>query len=368
MNIYLVVTELFKSYGGIQQFNKSIISGLYRINNNINLSVFSLNDSNYADNSIPSVHAKYYFSDKNKFRLILGLIKFLLKKPDIIIFSHVNFALLALLVPVLSPKTRIVFIIYGYEAWKKISIIKDWCLRRAELIISISHFTKNQFLEHNSLSEDKIKILHLSLDPYWQDHIKESLSDQRICVSSPYILTVSRLSTLDGVYKGVDTLIQSMALLRSDERFNEWKLCIVGEGDDSSRLIELSEALEVKDRVIFKGRVTKEELYTLYSHSEIFALPSKGEGFGLVYLEAMAYSKPVIAGDFGACGEIVIDGETGYLVRHGDTVQLKDTLSTLMISQELRKKLGINGKNRVEEYFTFPHFVERLNNILVSLS
>jgi len=93
-------------------------------------------------------------------------------------------------------------------------------------------------------------------------------------------------------------------------------------------------------------------------------MPSSGEGFGIVYLEAMQHEKPVVAARSGAAPEVVLDGITGRLVEYGDTAQLEKTLVDLCLDKNQRKRLGSAGYRRLQDNFTFGHFKENLTEIL----
>jgi len=101
--------------------------------------------------------------------------------------------------------------------------------------------------------------------------------------------------------------------------------------------------------------------------AEVFALPSRGEGFGFVYLEAMARGKPVIGGAHGGAPEVIADGETGYLVQHGDPVQLATSIDALLANPDVAKHMGSRGRERVEREFRFNVFAKSLRKILREL-
>ena len=98
-----------------------------------------------------------------------------------------------------------------------------------------------------------------------------------------------------------------------------------------------------------------------------FCHAERGEGFGLVYLEAMARGKPVIGGAHGGAPEVIQDGVTGYLVHHGDTVQLATSIDTLLSNPEMAKQMGARGRERVEKEFRFSVFAKALKKILREL-
>jgi phosphatidylinositol alpha-1,6-mannosyltransferase len=119
--------------------------------------------------------------------------------------------------------------------------------------------------------------------------------------------------------------------------------------------------------VHFFSGLSYAELAACYSACEIFALPSRGEGFGLVYLEAMARGKPVIGGAHGGAPEVIDDGRTGYLVHHGDAPQLATSIETLLADPELAREMGKRGRERVNRDFKFSVFAKSFKKILREL-
>jgi glycosyltransferase involved in cell wall biosynthesis len=117
----------------------------------------------------------------------------------------------------------------------------------------------------------------------------------------------------------------------------------------------------------FMSQLSYPELAACYSECEIFALPSGGEGFGLVYLEAMARGKPVIGGAHGGVPEVIEDGKTGFLVQHGDVPQLATSIETLLADPALGREMGARGRERVARDFRFNTFAKSLKKILREL-
>lgn len=140
---------------------------------------------------------------------------------------------------------------------------------------------------------------------------------------TPVILTVSRLSA-DEAYKGHDAVIASLPKVAVT--FPEVRYLIVGEGDDRARLERLATLQRVRERVIFAGRIAADELADHYRLASVFAMPSRGEGFGISYLEAVGCGCAVIAGNEDAGREALLDGKLGCLVDPEDRDQLADAL------------------------------------------
>jgi phosphatidylinositol alpha-1,6-mannosyltransferase len=139
---------------------------------------------------------------------------------------------------------------------------------------------------------------------------------------------------------------------------------MVGRGADEPRLRRLAEGLGVGSHVYFAGYVPDQELPAYYEACEVFAMPSFGEGFGLVYLEAMFHAKPCLAGSRDAAPEVVRSGETGLLVEPGNVAQVQEALLRLLEDRGLATRLGRAGRERLEKQFTYEHFAQRLHKAL----
>ena len=123
----------------------------------------------------------------------------------------------------------------------------------------------------------------------------------------------------------------------------------------------------MRSHVHFLKGLSYTEIAACYRACEIFAMPSRGEGFGLVYLEAMACGKPVIGGSHGGAPEVIDHGKTGFLVQHGDVEQLAASLQTLLADPSLAREMGARGRERVEKDFHFETFASSLKNIFHNL-
>lgn len=364
----LVCTEAFGSDGGIQRFNRHLILAL-RANQRWGrqLSLVSLLDATRPalTGYVNEMHA-YVGCGGDRRVLFASFIRLLARGPDILILSHPNLAPLAILARIFLPNAEVVGVLFGAESWQRVGLLRLFGLRQCHALLSISEFTRQQFCRANPIPPDKVHVLPLALDPMWSldGNIMTPKSDGQDLPDVPYVLSVSRLDASQGSDKGLDQTIRAWGLLRSKGLARRYQYVIVGQGDDMPRLQSLARACAVGDSVIFLGRVTEERLQALYANSEAFVLPSKREGFGLVFLEAMAFARPVIAGDYGACREIVLDGTTGFLVPHDDVQRISTTLEKLIGAPELRVSMGQAGKRRLQENFTFPIFANRLVGIL----
>jgi len=179
------------------------------------------------------------------------------------------------------------------------------------------------------------------------------------------ILTVGRLSASER-YKGVDTLIRALAELQV--RGTNVALDVVGAGDDLGRCERLAVENGVQSFVRFHGRVDESTLQELYAGCDIFAMPSKGEGFGIVFLEAMRHGKPCIGGNHGGTPEVIDHGVTGYLVEHGEAAKLAQRLQALIKSPTLRARMGYEAREKVRRQYLFGSFRENWRRLLDRLA
>ena len=158
-------------------------------------------------------------------------------------------------------------------------------------------------------------------------HRDVSLVERYGLQSNKVILTVGRLAS-DERYKGFDQVIELMPQLIN--RFPNLKYLIVGDGSDRRRLEEKVEALGLSDRVIFTGYVPKSEQVAHYNLADVYVMPSTGEGFGIVLLEAVACGVPVVGSRVDGSREALLDGQLGRLVDPGNPLALLDALTSAL--------------------------------------
>ena len=287
-------------------------------------------------------------------------------KTKIVVAGHANLAPVVRAMKFASPRLKSIICTHGVEVWEPLTRLRRMALRSADVVLAPSRYTADQVAAVQGVATEKIRVLPWALDPQFET-LAPNAAKAAVPANFPegqVVLTVGRWQT-DERYKGMDTLITALPRLMS--RWPELQLAAVGDGDDREWLQDLAEENGVGMHVHFLSGLSYEELAACYAHCEIFALPSKGEGFGLVYLEAMACGKPVIGGAHGGAPEVIEDGKTGYLVQHGDAVQLATAIETLLADPDLRKEMGRRGKQRAENQFRFSAFAKSFRKILREL-
>jgi phosphatidylinositol alpha-1,6-mannosyltransferase len=163
-------------------------------------------------------------------------------------------------------------------------------------------------------------------------------------------------------YKGHDQLLESWPAVVA--QVPTAQLIVAGLGNDVPRLRDKARALGVGHLVLFCGFLPSPTLTALMGRVAAFAMPSAREGFGLVYLEAMRAALPCIGSTSDAAGDIIVHGETGYLVDRADPAALSAAIISLLTDDVRRAAMGKAGRRRFEAQFTADRFAARLRDIL----
>jgi phosphatidyl-myo-inositol dimannoside synthase len=305
-------------------------------------------------------------SERSKAGFAVSAMKAARRRAKLVLAAHPNLAPIVRSMNVLAPRMKSIICTHGVEVWEPLPRMRRSSLQRATLVLAPSRATADYVISMQGVAATKVRVLPWGLDPDFETRLF-GVADARLPENFPkgrVILTVGRWLAAER-YKGMDTLIQ--ALPRLLLRWPDAQLAMVGAGDDSEWLVNIARDSGVQKHVHFLTGLSYGELSACYAAAEIFALPSRGEGFGFVYLEAMARGKPVIGGAHGGAPEVIQDGVTGYLVHHGDTEQLATAIDALLENPERAKEMGERGRERVEKEFRFTVFAKAFKKILREL-
>ena len=269
-------------------------------------------------------------------------------RDTLVVAMHLHLAPLAL--PLVRRGGRLAVFLHGLEAWRTLGGIRLRGLRHATILIANSRFTVQQFKQANpKMAVARVCVCLLGI----KDVAAQSSAPE---FSRAYALVVGRLSSQER-YKGHDALLEIWPDVSKTSP--NAHLVIAGDGDDRQRLEEKARQLGLIRAVTFLGNVSAERLASLYANCSFFVMPSSQEGFGLVFLEAMRAGKACIAGE-GAASEIVVAGETGFIVPSNNRKELVAAVSHLFGNSELSVSMGRAGRQRYLAEFTGAHFAQRL--------
>ncbi|MFY9820392.1 MAG: glycosyltransferase family 4 protein [Thermoanaerobaculia bacterium] len=250
---------------------------------------------------------------------------------------------------------------YGIEVWRPLEHDRRRALARATVRFAISRHTLERALPFCPGIAGTV-VLPLALE----DRLAEGTVDTSLIggIGRGFLLMVGRMDATER-YKGHDQVLE--ALPRILGLCPNARLVVAGEGADRRRLEEKAGSLGVGSAVIFAGFTSEATLAELYRRCAVFAMPSRGEGFGLVYLEAMRAARPVLAAQGTAAEEIVVHGSTGLLVDPDDRETLAKSLARLLRDAGATRRMGGAGRERWEQEFGLDRFRARLEPLLARL-
>ena len=355
--------------GGIQRVGRHLAAVMteFAAGRNMECRLLSLNDTPELHRlSVGTREIVFTGGERAKGRFTATAMRAARRHAKLVVAGHPYLAPVAQAMWLSAPRMKSIVCTHGIEVWEPLSPLRRRALRGASLILAPSEDTACQVATRQQIPRDRICVLHWALDPEF-----EALASDAKQPTPPanfpqgrVILTVGRWAANER-YKGMDTLIS--ALPRLLHEWTDLELVIVGEGDDQSWLEHIADGCGVRRHVHFMSGLSAAELSACYAACEIFALPSRAEGFGLVYLEAMARGKPVIGGAHGGAPEVIEDRKTGYLVPHGDIPLLATSIETLLANPAMAREMGARGRERVTRDFRFNAFAKSLKKILREL-
>lgn len=354
MKTVLLSPELFLADGGIARILRLYLRALCELAapgdtiDSIVLNDAAALDPRLARSTTPALH-----SHRGCARQRLAFVRAALAsawRADRLICGHLHQLPVAWLAGALRPRLRYSLVAHGIEVWRPYTWLETRALRGAHRILCVSAHTRRQVLRFcPALEPARLVVVPNTLDPFLAAPTPNPVATSRL--DGPRLLAVGRLAA-DDRYKGFDTLIEALPRVRRE--FPLAHLRIVGTGDDLPRLRELAARVGVAAAVHFLGRLDDDALRSEYAAAELFALPSRAEGFGLVYLEAMVHGKPCLAARAGAAPEVVTDA-TGALVPYGDVAALAAGLADLVRHPRDPEIIRAHAAT-----FAFPAFRARL--------
>ena len=372
-SVHLWVPNLFEFKGGIQVYLQDVLQALNDEFPSLVVSILDKLDQGKPSDKFNSTTLSFSFSGHLPKRLqtlhfaINLIVAAISERPNLILCGHLNFAPIAFWIHRFT-KIPYWIIVYGTDAWDVKNRGKIKALESANQIISISGYTRDRLIFEQNLSRDKISLLPVT---FGANRFKISpkpdylLKRYNLNPQQKILLTVSRLSSLDR-YKGYDQILKALPQIR--RKIPTIHYILVGKGDDRPRIEQLIHRLNLQDCVTLAGFVPDDELCDHYNLCDVFAMPSKGEGFGIVYLEALACGKPTLGGNQDGAIDALRQGELGALVDPDDVDAIAQTLiqifqgtypNPLLYQPELLRR-------KVIDYFSIERFNKTLSTLIES--
>jgi phosphatidylinositol alpha-1,6-mannosyltransferase len=248
-------------------------------------------------------------------------------------------------------RAHVALFLHGVEAWQPLDPLTRLLLKRVDLFLTNSDFTWERFrTQHAIPSSARQRTVHLGLG---------SASEHPLARPSdiPIAVMVGRLIRTED-YKGHRDVLASFPRVR--QVVSNAELWIIGDGDLRPDLEAAARQREVASAVRFWGAVSDAEKNQMITRSRCLALPSRGEGFGLVYLEAMRLGRPCLVSTLDAGREVVNPPRAGLAANPADQSELTNSLVRLLTASPEWEIWSQNGRQRYDDYFTARHFQDRL--------
>jgi len=291
---------------------------------------------------VPTVHAS------SKLAAVLSTYK-VPRRVKYVLIWHLD--LLKLLPFLRAGEAKIILFLHGIEAWRRLDLISARLLRRVDLFLSNSEYTWQRFLQNNPAHvKSAHRVVHLGIEAPMTEETTQA-------DDPPVVLMVSRLRRSED-YKGHREMLAAWPQVL--QRMPDAELWIVGGGDLKEDLAQLATERGVIRQVRFFGRVSEAEKIQLLSRCRCLALPSRGEGFGLVYLEAMRLGKSCLVSTLDAGREVVNPPEAGLAVDPDDADALTNAVCNLLADTAEAQTRARQAARRYASNFTARHFQQRL--------
>jgi phosphatidylinositol alpha-1,6-mannosyltransferase len=359
MRTLALVTDSFGGQGGIAQYNRYFLSALAAARTSASIVILSRFGRVVADELPDNItHLRPVASQSAyAFGAISAAVKW--RPVDLVFCGHLYMAPLAAAITSLSG-ARLWLQLHGIECWDRPGLLVQRAAEHAHLITAVSRFTKQRFLSWADVEPQRVRVLPNTVGREFTPGPKpRSLVERHGLKGRKVLLTVSRLATKER-YKGHDRVIQSLPKVLAHHP--EVTYVIVGEGDDRARLETLTETMGVRASVRFVGEIAKRELPDYYRLADLFVMPSTGEGFGIVFLEASAVGLPVIGGNCDGSVDALAEGRIGTLVDPDNVTGLAEAIVAILDRKQRRPNNVVETRR-----FAMDNFVRHVDDLVPSL-
>jgi phosphatidylinositol alpha-1,6-mannosyltransferase len=367
-NILFLTLKVFSATGGIEKVCRIAGKAMYEnaIKLNKRLLVMSMHDQQADSFDNP------YFPSEIFRGFGARKIQFVLKalqegaRSDVVLLSHVNLLKIGWLIKQISPSTKVLLFCHGIEIWKELSATKRSMLQRFDEILSVSHYTAAQVNQVQGIPASKCKVLNNCLDPFLTlpKNVVSSSSLKKkygFAAQDTILFTLTRLASTER-YKGYDKVLDAMKSLQ----LPNLKYLIAGSCDADENVIILQTIKEhgLSNQVVMAGFVAEEELAAHFMMADMYVMPSSKEGFGIVFIEAMFYGLPVIAGNADGSVDALLNGELGILVDPQSAAAVKDAIENVLANPG---KFTPNW-HTLDANFGYDVYKQRINEMFLRVS
>lgn len=371
-NVLFVNLAAFSITGGMEKFNRCFMYALQSLEHEGKITADAISFCDTASNPVYFPEEQYKGFNRNRVQFVVSLL-LRAKKYDAVILGHINLSIPGLLIKIIYGKQKQVLVItHGIEVWGILNKPAQLLLKKADQILAVSNFTKNKIIERNGIPGAKIHIFPNTFDPFFAfptDFKKPLFLKERYGINpgQKVVLTLTRISSSEK-YKGYDLVLETLPSIK--KLFPGLKYIIAGKYDEQekNRIDRLVTQYQLQDTVVIPGFIADDEITAHYLLADVFIMPSKKEGFGIVFIEAMACGLPVIAGNLDGSVDALQNGQLGTLINPDSKIAIADSLTAA-----LNLSSHSNGGEKQElqtnavAAFGFSSYLKNLDTILSGL-
>lgn len=288
-------------------------------------------------------------------------------KPDVLILTHVNLAVVGVLTRWYNPECQIWLIVHGIEVWRPLSFYKKLILKLADKIVCVSNHTKQQMYQWHKVPLNKCFVLNNAIDPFIPlpatfNKPAYLLDRYSIRPDQQVIFTLTRLASTEQ-YKGHERVLAAIKNLK--DLYPDILYVLSGQYDktEGHRVKQLIADMDLSANVILTGFIEDGELADHFLMADLFVLPSKKEGFGIVFIEALACGLPVICGNVDGSLDAIRNGELGVAINPDDDQQLEQAMI-----ESLNKPLDHLSRQALQakclSHFNEEQYIDNLEALL----
>jgi glycosyltransferase involved in cell wall biosynthesis len=349
MKVLLLTSDAYGANGGIALYNRDIIEALAALPEVREVVVIARNMASPAT-AVPAKARLVGASVGGKTRFVTVALHAARESYGLVICGHINLLPLAVSLNQVI-RAPLVLMAYGIDVWQSpYRLARQW-LKAVQAVWSISAITTERMNQWARLPAARYVQLPnaIHLDRYGIAPRRADLQARHGLAGARVIMTLARLPARER-YKGVDEVLKTMPALLQD--IPNLKYLVAGDGDDRARLAEKAQRMGIADHVVFAGMITEADKADYFRLADAFVMPGRGEGFGFVFLEALACGVPVVGSQLDGSREALRGGALGELADPGDLVSVR-----ACILRALGTPPGIPPGLT---YFDWPHFQARL--------
>ena len=355
--ILFCTLRTFSSMGGIEKFNRSFGLALQKnaLAHNWQVAHWAAYDDEPDERYFAA--AAFRGFGRRRLRYLLHFIQHQ-RHFDVVIAGHTNLSILTFISGLMKPSAKRIMIAHGIESWLPFRWMARMAAAKTREIWSVSQFTASKIATMNKgISLPTIRIFPNTLDPFFanNDQVNHATTPP---VEPPYLLTISRLASTEQ-YKGYDQVIAVLPKLL--QQFPNLRYVLGGTGDEAehTRILHLIEQMGLKEKVILPGFISDAELQRYYQSAAAFVMPSRKEGFGIVFLEAGWMGIPVIGGNADGSPEALLQGQLGTLIDPSSSASLLAALQSILEKGNFSQQKKEAQRTLIDEAFGFTAFTHR---------